>query len=591
MPYSDYSYLDPLHIVWRKGTLDDPYIDRTEFLKVVNNKIVLAEIPDRFTRVKIAGMQEINYDGAPKKIIEPNEFSVNYSTGVIQVHPSQESNTLNVSYKGRGFIQYPASRIYHQDEMNGVVESLDKIIEEARESIKGIDEKVSDYYKIREDVLQTIVRSDVATAETKRATDKAIEATDMALDAYETTRLVFKPYVQTYDDIFRVYPSPEIGWTTQVYETGVRYRYDGISWVPIDLFGGGIPVASEDFDGLLSKEDFSRLQNKIDEDTFSNRVIVFVLPSYIYQGVQPVVARFPFNGEIVGARALCGSYGQTTTEISVAYLAAGGKRGLAQSIFQVGGNIGSSLGPVMTALIFVPLGQIGVLWFTFAALTAIVLQYYVARWYSRQDIVPRKKRAASAIQEAAGRLTRGQVVAAVSILVFLVFSKHVYISSITSFYSFYLIEDYGVSVERAQLFLFAFLVASAAGTFFGGPLADRYGRRNIIWLSIVGTAPFSLLLPHASLFWSGVLCVCAGFVLSSAFSIIVVYAQELLPGKVGLVSGLFFGLAFGIGGLGSAVLGTIADATSIAFIMNLCAFLPLLGLLALLLPRDEALNA
>lgn len=275
----------------------------------------------------------------------------------------------------------------------------------------------------------------------------------------------------------------------------------------------------------------------------------------------------------------------------VAYLAAGGKRGLAQSIFQVGGNIGSSLGPVMTALIFVPLGQIGVLWFTFAALTAIVLQYYVARWYSRQDIVPRKKRAASAIQEAAGRLTRGQVVAAVSILVFLVFSKHVYISSITSFYSFYLIEDYGVSVERAQLFLFAFLVASAAGTFFGGPLADRYGRRNIIWLSIVGTAPFSLLLPHASLFWSGVLCVCAGFVLSSAFSIIVVYAQELLPGKVGLVSGLFFGLAFGIGGLGSAVLGTIADATSIAFIMNLCAFLPLLGLLALLLPRDEALNA
>ncbi|MCZ8515633.1 MFS transporter [Paenibacillus filicis] len=277
----------------------------------------------------------------------------------------------------------------------------------------------------------------------------------------------------------------------------------------------------------------------------------------------------------------------------VAYLAAGGQRGLAQSIFQVGGNFGSALGPVMTALIFVPIGQIGVMWFTIAAVIAIAIQYFVAGWYSRQQLQPRpasKQRTAESRLRKAG-LSQTQVVWAIVILVFLVFSKHVYMSSITSFYSFYLIKDYGITVEHAQLFLFAFLVASAAGTFFGGPLADRYGRRNIIWLSILGTAPFSILLPYANLFWSGVLCVFAGFILSSAFSIIVVYAQELLPGKVGLVSGLFFGLAFGLGGLGSAVLGAIADATSIAFIMKLCAYLPLLGILAFLLPKDEEVQA
>lgn len=271
----------------------------------------------------------------------------------------------------------------------------------------------------------------------------------------------------------------------------------------------------------------------------------------------------------------------------VAYLAAGGKRGLAQSIFQVGGNIGSSLGPIMTAVLFVHVGQFGVIWFAFAAVAGIAIQYAVAGWYKRQPLAPRKSAKRSAAEPRIGGLARSQIVMAIVILVFLVFSKHVYMSSITSFYSFYLIHDYGVTVEHAQWFLFAFLAASAAGTFFGGPLADRYGRRNIIWLSILGTAPFSILLPYASLFWSGVLCVCAGFVLSSAFSIIVVYAQELLPGNVGLVSGLFFGLAFGLGGLGSVVLGWVADATSIAFMMKLCAYLPLLGLLAVLLPKDR----
>ncbi|SFL82575.1 MFS transporter, FSR family, fosmidomycin resistance protein [Paenibacillus sp. 1_12] len=271
----------------------------------------------------------------------------------------------------------------------------------------------------------------------------------------------------------------------------------------------------------------------------------------------------------------------------VAYLAAGGRRGLAQSIFQVGGNIGSSLGPIMTAVVFVSIGQFGVIWLTFAALLAIIIQFYVARWYSVQDIRPRTTAKPVQTSNSKAGLTPAQISWAIVILVFLVFTKHVYMSGITSYYTFFLIEDYGVSVSNAQWFLFAFLVASAAGTFIGGPLADRYGRRNIIWFSIFGTAPFSIMLPYANLFWSGVLVVCAGFVLSSAFSIIVVYAQELLPGKVGLISGLFFGLAFGIGGLGSAALGWVADSTSISFIMKLCAYLPLLGILAVLLPKDK----
>nr|WP_281272501.1 MFS transporter [Paenibacillus taihuensis] len=275
----------------------------------------------------------------------------------------------------------------------------------------------------------------------------------------------------------------------------------------------------------------------------------------------------------------------------VAYMAAGGKRGLAQSIFQVGGNIGSALGPIMSAAIFVPLGQISVLWFTIAAVAGIMIQTYVARWYSHNTLQPRpvasKAKAAAGAAKKKALLSRNQVIGAISILVFLVFTKHIYMSSISSYYSFYLIDHFGVSVQNAQLFLFAFLAASAAGTFFGGPMADRYGRRNIIWFSILGTAPFSILLPYSNLVWSGIMCVCAGFILSSAFSIIVVFAQELLPGKVGLVSGLFFGLAFGIGGLGSAVLGWIADSTSIEHMMKLTAYLPLLGILAVLLPKDE----
>jgi FSR family fosmidomycin resistance protein-like MFS transporter len=274
----------------------------------------------------------------------------------------------------------------------------------------------------------------------------------------------------------------------------------------------------------------------------------------------------------------------------VAYLASGGRRGLSQSIFQVGGNIGSSLGPIMTALIFVHLGQFGVIWFTIAAVAAIAIQYYVAKWYSIQPVITRPVKKTKTAETSKTGLSRSQVIWAIVILVFLVFSKHVYISSISSYYTFFLIEKFGMTVQHAQWFLFAFLAASAAGTFIGGPLSDRFGRRNIIWLSILGTAPFSLLLPHVSLVYVTLLSICAGFVLSSAFSIIVVYAQELLPNKIGLISGLFFGLAFGLGGLGSAVMGKVADQTSINFIMNLSAYLPLLGILAIFLPKDKEVS-
>ncbi|OBR65636.1 Fosmidomycin resistance protein [Paenibacillus oryzae] len=271
----------------------------------------------------------------------------------------------------------------------------------------------------------------------------------------------------------------------------------------------------------------------------------------------------------------------------VAHLAAGPRKGLAQSIFQTGGNVGQALAPVFTALIFVPLGQFGIIWFTIAAAAAFVVQLYVAKWYKAHAV---RKNAVHSGKQQREPLPIRTIVYSMTILILLLFSKFVYVAGMTGFFSFYLIEHHGISTEYAQVFIFALLIAGAAGTFLGGPLADRFGRRNMIWFSILGTAPFSLLLPYANLFWSGVLCVCIGFILLSGFSVIIVYAQELLPGKVGMVSGLFFGLAFGLGGIGSVVLGALADATSISFVIKLSGFLPLLGLLAVFLPTDKALR-
>jgi FSR family fosmidomycin resistance protein-like MFS transporter len=267
----------------------------------------------------------------------------------------------------------------------------------------------------------------------------------------------------------------------------------------------------------------------------------------------------------------------------VARMASGGKHGLAQSLFQVGGNAGSAIGPLLAAFIVLPFGQGSVAWFSLFALLGMLLLWNVGLWTLRHGYARLKPRAAQAAA-AVVPLPRGRVILAVGVLLALIFSKFFYMASITSYYTFYLIERFGVSVQSAQLHLFLFLGAVAAGTLAGGPLGDRFGRKPIIWVSILGVLPFSLLLPHASLFWTSLLSVTIGFVLASAFPAIVVYAQELLPGRTGTVAGLFFGFAFGMGGVGAAVLGLLADATSIGFVYQVCAFLPAIGLLTLLLP-------
>lgn len=266
----------------------------------------------------------------------------------------------------------------------------------------------------------------------------------------------------------------------------------------------------------------------------------------------------------------------------LAYLASGGRRGMAQSVFQVGGNAGASLGPLLAAQIVAPYGQSNILWFGLFALLAFFVLLRTGAWYRRNLQRRRNKTVTQQLQ--ATQFSRNRIAFALGILLVLIFSKYFYMASMSSYYMFFLIDKFHVSVQTAQLMLFVFLFAVAVGTFIGGPVGDRFGRRYVIWFSIVGAAPFTLMLPYASLFWTGALSVFIGLILASAFSAILVYAQELLPGKVGLISGLFFGLAFGMGGIGAAVLGNLADRTSIQHVFHLCAFLPLLGLLTGFLP-------
>ncbi len=269
----------------------------------------------------------------------------------------------------------------------------------------------------------------------------------------------------------------------------------------------------------------------------------------------------------------------------VAHMASGGKKGLAQSIFQLGGNAGSAIGPLLAALIIVPYGQFNVIWFCLIAALGIVILLIVSKWYREQLELRAKKVIVS--DDIPHGLSKKRVIFSLGILLVLVFSKYFYLASITSYYTFFLIDKFNVSVQQSQIYLFAFLGAVAAGTLLGGALGDRFGRKYIIWISILGVAPFTLMLPYASLFWTGILSVIIGLILSSAFSAILVYATELVPGKVGLIAGLFFGLAFGMGGLGSAILGKVADMTSIAYVFKICAFLPLIGIFTGLLPDIE----
>jgi MFS transporter, FSR family, fosmidomycin resistance protein len=275
----------------------------------------------------------------------------------------------------------------------------------------------------------------------------------------------------------------------------------------------------------------------------------------------------------------------------VARMASGGQHGLAQSVFQVGGNLGSSVGPLLAAFIVLPHGQRSVAWFAGAALVGIIVLSGVGHWYKRHGM---ERLARMARRGAAGERhpQHGRRVAiAIAVLLALIFSKYFYLASLTSYYTFYLINHFGVSVQSSQIYLFVFLGAVALGTIVGGPLGDRFGRKYVIWFSILGVLPFTLVLPHVGLFWTAVLTVPIGMILASAFPAIVVYAQELLPGRTGTIAGLFFGFAFGMGGIGAAVLGALADHTSIEFVYQVCAFLPALGLLAGLLPNVERAHA
>lgn len=267
----------------------------------------------------------------------------------------------------------------------------------------------------------------------------------------------------------------------------------------------------------------------------------------------------------------------------VARMASGGQHGLAQSVFQVGGNAGASLGPLLAAFIVLPNGQHSIIWFTLAALLAIILLTNVGHWYKRRESLRRSGGSKKAVIHP--DLSKRRVSISIGVLIALMFSKFFYLSSLNSYYTFYLINRFHVSVQNAEFHLFAFLGSVAAGTIVGGPIGDRIGRKYVIWVSILGVLPFSLVLPYANLFWTGVLSVPIGLILASAFAAIVVYAQELVPGRVGTISGLFFGLAFGLGGVGAAALGKLADHTGIYFVYQVCAFLPAIGLLTALLPN------
>jgi len=270
----------------------------------------------------------------------------------------------------------------------------------------------------------------------------------------------------------------------------------------------------------------------------------------------------------------------------VAHLASGGRKGLAQSIFQLGGNAGSAIGPLLAAIIIAPYGQFNVIWFGIAAFVGILVLLRIGKWY-RDRLAYNAKNKTTHSEYHNHNLSRKRVMFSLAVLLVLIFSKFFYLSSITSYYTFFLIHKFHLTIQHSQVYLFLFLGAVAAGTVIGGPLGDRFGRKYIIWISILGVAPFTMLLPYVTLFWTAVLSVVIGLILSSAFSAILVYATDLVPGKVGLIAGLFFGLAFGMGGLGSAVLGKVADMTSIEYVFKICAFLPLIGIFTAFLPNIE----
>jgi len=303
--------------------------------------------------------------------------------------------------------------------------------------------------------------------------------------------------------------------------------------------------------------------------------MLFTLAGLLLMSVASSFEMLLIAAAIVG----CGSSVFHPESSRVARMASGGQHGLAQSVFQVGGNAGAALGPLLVATVLIRHGQRSIAWLSVMAIVGIGVLTAIGRWYRAQPSVKRKT-----VEKPHATLSQGQIVLALGVLLMLVFSKYFYLASINNYFTFYLIDRFHLSGGAPQMHLFIFSAAVAVGTVIGGPVGDRVGRKLVIWVSILGVAPFTLILPYASLFWISVLNIIIGIVLASAFSAIVVYAQELIPGKVGLVAGLFFGLSFGLGGVGAAVLGWLAKVTSIVFVYKVCSFLPLLGILTIFLP-------
>ncbi|REK76746.1 MFS transporter [Paenibacillus paeoniae] len=314
--------------------------------------------------------------------------------------------------------------------------------------------------------------------------------------------------------------------------------------------------------------------------------MVFTLLGMIGLAIAPSYAILLLAASLIGV----GSSVLHPESSRVAHLAAGRGKGFAQSVFQVGGNAGQAIAPLMVAFVISPRGQLGFLWFTLLAIAGIFIQYRISKWYRKQTSAAAvAKRKATVSAHPAKRFSKPFIACVLGILIMMLFSKFVYLASMTGYYAFYYMETYQLPLERAQLVLFALQFAGMVGTFLGGPLADRFGRQRIIWFSILGTAPFSLLLPYAGPTGAILLCIAIGLILMSGFSVIIVYAQELLPGHVGTIAGLFFGLSFGLAGLGSVVMGWLMDTHSVELMVKVCAFLPLLGLFALFLPKDSTI--
>lgn len=314
LPINYLEFNNPIHIVWRKGSPNDPFIDRLDIVRVVNQRVCLLEIPDEMFKVRIADMFEINYESFIKHNLSHNEFYVDYQSGFVYFHQAKEAETLSIIYKGRGLILYPSSRIIHYDG-TAATESLHDIIEKSKSQIQELIDRTDNYESYLKRLVIAINDANSATDQALIATQKAQDATELVKNAYETTVLIYQPYVHTYKDIAKTYPSPEVGWTTQVFDTGIRYRWNGNDWIPIDALGGNIPLASELLNGLMSKEHFIKLKSIT--EFVNDKTIVFIIPKDILEGVQDPHIVFDYAGEIVEIKASVTLKGTEPTPIWV----------------------------------------------------------------------------------------------------------------------------------------------------------------------------------------------------------------------------------------------------------------------------------